>query len=754
MVNLRAGNGSAVTVAEASSKVGPGSYVRFRGDVLRVEEIDPTRVVAADLGRQVVRTVSLAAFLAESHPCSRAGEVLSIEQDLQWELTADAERRHATAYMLDLLWVIYDQRLESITDYETATPKRGRSRRVTELAARLSRSERQIWRDLTDLSAAHGPSGLVRPKATRRRRSAIDPRWEDKIAEIVARVTPKSTLDRGIVLELAAAELNAEFGKGVVRIPGKSTAYEYLKANYDDLNAFRGSAKGRRSIAERPKISLRQLKPTHAGEYVIMDTQTLDLYAMDAATWQWVRCQLTIAMDLYTRSIVGLVVTPISTKAIDVASVLFETCHPKPIRHRVAETARWNYHGVPENLVFTEKSHHWGMPLIAAENLIIDNGRAFLSAHVLEVSRRKGINVWPAQPYKPTDKPTVERFFGSLRRDLIMRLPGYSGPDVYSRGANPEGDAFFFVHEIEDIIRNWITRRYHKKRHAGLVHPRWPHQRQSPDRMYELSVEVHGLPRIPHSPYAFVDFLPVKWRKLHHYGFEVRQQRRYRGDILATFNGRESPYAGPHAGKWPIRYNPDDITIVYIQDPRDLKWHELEWEHAHKIDVPLSEDTYAFLRRNARRHGIPAEKTSDIIVDWLTTIEMSRRDRNALIRTLHVARAKQQDSVPADPGYLPDFTAPTEPVPSEELAEESAWDDTDDEDAAGVVADCVAAARGDTTAIAQADLTIDSSQPSDRTTPAEEPLSPAAAADGDSNLGDSDEEDDDDDYMPAELLIR
>ena len=47
----------------------------------------------------------------------------------------------------------------------------------------------------------------------------------------------------------------------------------------------------------------------------------------------------------------------------------------------------------------------------------------------------------------------MERFFETLREDLLQVLPGYKGPDVYSRGVDPESDAFFFLDELEDIIR-------------------------------------------------------------------------------------------------------------------------------------------------------------------------------------------------------------------------------------------------------------------------------------------------------------
>jgi len=41
-------------------------------------------------------------------------------------------------------------------------------------------------------------------------------------------------------------------------------------------------------------------------------------------------------MDLYDRCITGLRLTPVSTKAVDVAAVLYETVHPRlPAAHEV-----------------------------------------------------------------------------------------------------------------------------------------------------------------------------------------------------------------------------------------------------------------------------------------------------------------------------------------------------------------------------------------------------------------------------------
>jgi hypothetical protein len=67
------------------------------------------------------------------------------------------------------------------------------------------------------------------------------------------------------------------------------------------------SAKRRRSIAERLQGVYGRLRPTPPpGEYLTLDTQNLDMFAMDPVTCRWAGVQLTITQGLFSRCAVGL----------------------------------------------------------------------------------------------------------------------------------------------------------------------------------------------------------------------------------------------------------------------------------------------------------------------------------------------------------------------------------------------------------------------------------------------------------------
>jgi hypothetical protein len=95
---------------------------------------------------------------------------------------------------------------------------------------------------------------------------------------------------------------------------------------------------------------------------------------MEPVTCRWVGVQLTVAQEMFSRCIVGLRVTPVSTKAVDVAGVLYEAVVPQPPSPAWLAGACWPYHGLPSQVVFSEDEPMRG-PVCAPETLVVDHGR-------------------------------------------------------------------------------------------------------------------------------------------------------------------------------------------------------------------------------------------------------------------------------------------------------------------------------------------------------------------------------------------
>ncbi|MGM9470203.1 hypothetical protein [Streptomyces murinus] len=151
-----------------------------------------------------------------------------------------------------------------------------------------------------------GEAGLVDTRAVKGRGSRVDPRWEEALRRVLAESVNASTPTRSAVLRRVKERLTAEFGQEAVPLPPRTTAYRRLAELTKGTNAVSGSAKGRRSIVDRPRGTYGRLRPTRPGEFVVLDTQDLDIYAMEPVTCRWVPVQLTVAQDLFPRCIVGL----------------------------------------------------------------------------------------------------------------------------------------------------------------------------------------------------------------------------------------------------------------------------------------------------------------------------------------------------------------------------------------------------------------------------------------------------------------
>lgn len=554
------------------------------GDVFTVVEIAGRRLLLRRQGTGEVRQVEVGWLL--SHPTTRVADAApagpapgvglgSLDENRQREL---AERvghvqEVLTGYRLGSPQLATDGQPRH--PYRPGTSMMDRYRaKATELAVGVSTVRRWVA-----AFRAQGPAGLVRevggPKAGLLGR--VDPRWVDMCQLVLAEHVTASRPTRAIVLAEIESRLAERHGAGEVPIPGKTTGYQLLAELSRGSNAFTGSTKGKRSIADRPQGVYGRLRATRPGEYVLLDSTRLDVFAMEPVTCRWVQAELTVAMDLYSRCICGLRVTPVSTKAVDVAAVLFETLHP---RRGSPPEAGLPYHGVPDTVVvhagrLVDAKGKPLLPSVAAETIVYDHGQIYLSRNVESVCAKFGISLQPARPRTPTDKSPLERWFRTLADGLLVALPGYKGADVHSRGLDVHDQAFFFLDELEAVIREWIGL-YHRRAHDGLCVPEVPRLAMSPLDMFEHGIQRAGWLSIPNQPDLVYEFLPVAWTSIQHYGVQINTLR-YHGPALIPYRNRRSPFGGVHAGKWPIAVDPGDIRRVYFQNPGDHRWHPLQW---------------------------------------------------------------------------------------------------------------------------------------------------------------------------------
>jgi len=213
----------------------------------------------------------------------------------------------------------------------------------------------------------HGPAGLADDR-WRRRRSPLagaDPRWLEMARRVLAEHTEASKPTQDLILAEVAARLDAEHGEAAVPVPKPTRARILLREISKGTSAF-GGTKAKREIAGRPAAPYGRLRAMRPGEYLLLDTTRLDVFAMDPVTLRWVQAELTAAMDLYDRCVTGLRLTPVSTKAVDAAAVLFESIRPLPGPAAGQADIRPAYHGLPGQVVIDagKLADEHGRPLL------------------------------------------------------------------------------------------------------------------------------------------------------------------------------------------------------------------------------------------------------------------------------------------------------------------------------------------------------------------------------------------------------
>ncbi len=217
---------------------------------------------------------------------------------------------------------------------------------------------------------------------------------------------------------------------------------------------------------------------------------------------------------------------------------------------------------------------------------------------------------------------------------------------MYSRGKDVEGQAFLYVAELEQIIREWVGTVYHHTKHAGLCVPQWPGVQFSPAEMFQVGLAGSGSLRLPARPELAYEFLNVAWRTIQHYGVEI-DGRRYNGPGLNLHRNHRSTYGGMHAGKWPFCVDVHDVRFVYFKDPDTNAWHRLEWEHAVGLTAPFSADAAEYAKQvsiRSNRHVDPQQAVQDLLEQWTRGEILTRRDRS-LARRLSAQRAHANHDV-------------------------------------------------------------------------------------------------------------
>ncbi|MER8012371.1 transposase [Streptomyces sp. NPDC094149] len=444
--------------------------------------------------------------------------------------------------------------------------------------------------------------------------------------------------------------LEQRYGLGEVVLPSVSVFNRLVRVLAQE-RGVQGSARQRRWRAARPVAPFRPVGVRAPGEVVMMDSTVLDAFVvLDDGVVE--RPELTIALDVATRSICAAVLRPRGTRSVDAAELLGQMMVPAPMRPGWPATLALQHSVVPYERLLSVDGRLAGAaarPVIVPQTVVVDQGRVFVSSSFVAACARLGISVQPAPPGAPAAKGQVERTFSSINTLFVQHVAGYTGAYVGVRGRGAQGEAVWTLAQLAELFQEWVICGWQVRAHDGLRHPMMPARALSPNEMWAALVAVCGYVPVPLGREDYIELMPLKRQKINDYGIRIGY-RTYDHRALNAYRGRRSAAAD---GLWEIHYDPHDAGRVWVRLPHpgqdaDYTWQDVPWIHQGLVEGPFTDFAWQHVRQVVARQADRVRHEHDLALALRDLLERaaaghgSRREKTVAAR----ARARGQAGGP------------------------------------------------------------------------------------------------------------
>lgn len=442
-----------------------------------------------------------------------------------------------------------------------------------------------------------------------------DQRVFDSLLSVLEANTQQSTGSMDRLMRQVRKQLEDEHGPGTVPMPSRATFHRLVGRLAEGRHAT-GSARTRRTLAQQPSGPFGAIYPVRPGELMQIDSTPLDV-AVELDDGIVGRVELTAMVDIATRSIPAAIIRP-TTKAVDAALLLARCMTPELMRPGWSQTASMAASALPFRSMKTIDERLAGAaakPVIVPETIVCDHGKAYLSNTFKSACRSQGINLQPAHPDTPTDKPVIERTLQSIGTLFAQYVTGYLGSSVERRGKNAEQQAVFSLLEIQDLLDEWIVTGWQNRPHDGLRDPFTPSRLLTPNEKYAALLSVSGYVPAPFSAEDYLELMPAETRVINSYGVKIRH-RVYDSEDLNPYRGQKSGMKNLK-GLWEVKYDPYDAGCVWIRNHHDGGWITAYWRQLSAGAQPFGDDIWNYGRQLVAERGIttPSEGSIKAAVD-------------------------------------------------------------------------------------------------------------------------------------------
>lgn len=403
---------------------------------------------------------------------------------------------------------------------------------LEQAAKLLGKSRRQIQRYMRKLRVRQQISSLVHAKRGRR----IGSRALPTVAE---RLLSHCLVRHYLVPERCSAIYVAERVERLARRigtkpPSRATIYRRI-AQMDRAETL-AARHGSRVAREKYEPSTGGVQVSRPLELVQIDHTKVDLFLVSDDEFRQVigRPYLTLAIDVFSRCIVGLVVSLDEPSALSVALCISHMVLPKgPWLKEMGVDVPYPMHGRPLRIG-------------------TDNAQEFRGSAMARGCDELGIILEHRPVGYPNWGGNIERVMGTMM-GRVHCLPGTTFSSVHQRGEHydSEAKACMTLNEFRRWFIYEVCTRYHQTIHRSLG--------RTPASVWEEGIRASsgGVQEVVNQPLDVLAwFLPAERRKVRRDGIELFGLRYWHPELEDLIRKGEPVL---------VNYDPRDVSRVYVR---------------------------------------------------------------------------------------------------------------------------------------------------------------------------------------------
>lgn len=601
-------------------KTSPSFFKAIPGDL----------VICAGKKYSIICLLSIDSVLAEDFETKKQ-ERLRIEMMSPWvepttEPVTQTVRRDTLGFTNEE-WAVAQKRLQAIKPL-LDNPIRTRSD-VEKLATVEGVNATTLYKWLKVFQAAGHVSSLVPDKRGRKQGTRLlDPKQEaiiqltiEEIYLSKQRQKPQDVVDE-VMRRCRLAQIKAPHANSV--------RHRVLEIN--PAHSLR--RRGQRDIARNKYAAIQGSFPggEHPLSVVQIDHTPADIILVDEVNRKPIgRPWLTIAIDVYSRMVVGVYITFERPSVNSVGICLARAICPKR-----------------EFLAAREVPGDW--PVWGVMSAVYsDNGKEFRGGVLQRACEEYAIDL----QYRPVTLPhfggIIERLMGTMANE-VRKLPGTTFSNTQQRrGYDSEKEAALTLREFEKHILDFIVNVYHQKQHSHLG--------MSP--LKKWSQGIVGTPDLPgvgimpvpqDQEKLLLDFMPFYMRSVQQYGVQI-DNISYYDPVLDPYINAPDPDNPKAKREFLVRRDPTDISKVFFMNPANGLYTALPYRNIGL--PPMSAWELKEIQKKLKADG-RRDVDEHLIFEALT------RMRQNVESSLHKSKAARQTKV-RNPEH---FKAPTAKLPT------------------------------------------------------------------------------------------